>query len=87
MVHLYSSLPSISQDTALHSMRSEQPFLWTVSLVKAVTFDFFDRGETALHKAASHRYRTICRSLMNAGASLTQTDLEVRSVLQVKERA
>ncbi|XP_055506337.1 diacylglycerol kinase iota [Leucoraja erinacea] len=35
-----------------------------------------ETGETALHKAASHRYRTICRSLMNAGASLTQTDLE-----------
>ncbi|XP_072915053.1 diacylglycerol kinase iota isoform X3 [Hemitrygon akajei] len=35
-----------------------------------------ETGETALHKAASHRYRTICRFLINAGASLTQTDLE-----------
>ncbi|XP_051886107.1 diacylglycerol kinase iota isoform X2 [Pristis pectinata] len=35
-----------------------------------------ETGETALHKAASHRYRTICRFLISAGASLTQTDLQ-----------
>ncbi|GCB72073.1 hypothetical protein scyTo_0006160 [Scyliorhinus torazame] len=34
------------------------------------------QGETALHKAAFHRYRTICRFLIDAGASLMQTDFE-----------
>ncbi|XP_043564875.1 diacylglycerol kinase iota isoform X1 [Chiloscyllium plagiosum] len=33
-------------------------------------------GETALHKAAFHRYHTICRFLIDAGASLMQTDFE-----------
>ncbi|XP_059508258.1 diacylglycerol kinase iota [Stegostoma tigrinum] len=33
-------------------------------------------GETALHKAAFHRYHTICRFLVDAGASLMQTDFK-----------
>lgn len=35
------------------------------------------RGETALHKAAASCQRTICAYLVDAGASLTKTDLQV----------
>lgn len=36
------------------------------------------RGETALHKAASSCQRSICHYLVEAGASLMKTDLQVR---------
>eukprot|EP00112_Aurelia_sp_Birch-Aquarium-sp1_P014287 Seg3077.2 transcript_id=Seg3077.2/GoldUCD/mRNA.D3Y31 product="Diacylglycerol kinase zeta" protein_id=Seg3077.2/GoldUCD/D3Y31 len=35
-----------------------------------------EKGQTSLHKAASYQRRTICRLLVNAGASLTRKDLE-----------
>ncbi|XP_063761933.1 diacylglycerol kinase zeta isoform X6 [Eleginops maclovinus] len=35
-----------------------------------------ERGETALHKAASASQRSICHLLVEAGASLTKTDLQ-----------
>lgn len=35
------------------------------------------RGETALHKAAAACQRTICHYLVEAGASLMRTDLQV----------
>lgn len=37
------------------------------------------RGETALHKAAAAGQRTICNYLVEAGASLMRTDLQVTS--------
>lgn len=36
------------------------------------------RGETALHKAASSCQSSICHYLVEAGASLVKTDLQVR---------
>uniref|UniRef100_A0A672ME14 Diacylglycerol kinase n=1 Tax=Sinocyclocheilus grahami TaxID=75366 RepID=A0A672ME14_SINGR len=40
---------------------------------------FLFRGETALHKAAALCQRTICCYLVEAGASLMKTDLQVRT--------
>lgn len=37
------------------------------------------RGETVLHRAASLCHRTICHYLVEAGASLMKTDLQVGS--------
>jgi len=37
----------------------------------------YETGQTALHKAAFHKKRTICRLLVRKGASLCCTDLEV----------
>lgn len=36
------------------------------------------RGETALHKAATSCQRSICKYLVEAGASLMKTDLQVK---------
>ena len=33
-----------------------------------------EKGQTALHKAAAYKRRTICQILVNAGASLTVLD-------------
>lgn len=40
-----------------------------------------DSGETVLHKAASLCHRTICHYLVEAGASLMKTDLQVSKIL------
>eukprot|EP00794_Sanderia_malayensis_P012950 gene12950-14282_t len=49
-----------------------------VTIVPQCVLDLVDhdKGQTALHKAASYKRRTICRLLINAGASLTRQDLE-----------
>uniref|UniRef100_A0A4W3H498 Diacylglycerol kinase zeta-like n=1 Tax=Callorhinchus milii TaxID=7868 RepID=A0A4W3H498_CALMI len=40
-----------------------------------------ENGETVLHKAAGLKHRTICHFLVEAGASLMKTDLQVMSHL------
>ncbi|XP_051545816.1 diacylglycerol kinase zeta-like isoform X1 [Myxocyprinus asiaticus] len=44
-------------------------------------------GETALHKAAASRQRTICYYLMEAGASLMKTDLQGETPKMYAEKA
>ncbi|KAL5010955.1 hypothetical protein ScPMuIL_013260 [Solemya velum] len=38
----------------------------------------YEKGQTALHKAAWYQRRTICCILVDAGASLTRTDFQVK---------
>uniref|UniRef100_A0A7N8XW26 Diacylglycerol kinase n=1 Tax=Mastacembelus armatus TaxID=205130 RepID=A0A7N8XW26_9TELE len=45
------------------------------------------RGETALHKAAASCQSSICRYLVEAGASLTKTDLQGETPKQHAEKA
>ena len=44
-------------------------------------------GQTALHKAALHRKRTVCRLLVRKGASLCRTDLEVSEIESIQAYA
>uniref|UniRef100_A0A8C7K4S4 Diacylglycerol kinase n=1 Tax=Oncorhynchus kisutch TaxID=8019 RepID=A0A8C7K4S4_ONCKI len=46
-----------------------------------------ETGETALHKAASTRQRTICHYLVEAGASLMKTDLQGETPKRRAEKA
>lgn len=45
--------------------------------VSRVFMTFALRGETALHKGASQRQHTVCRMLVDAGASLTKVNFQV----------
>ena len=52
---------------------------WPNKLTTYFLFLIFSfRGQTALHKAACYQCRTICYLLVEAGASLTQTDFQVK---------
>ena len=49
-------------------------------LVPACVIDLVDNeyGQTALHKAAFYKKRTICRTLIGKGASVVRLDTEVQ---------
>ena len=40
-----------------------------------------ENGQTALHIAALHKKRTICRTLVGKGASIFKADIEVHDKL------
>ncbi len=50
----------------------------SITCFLSVSLSFLFSGETVLHKAASLCQRTICHYLVEAGASLMKTDLQVR---------
>uniref|UniRef100_A0A8C7K432 Diacylglycerol kinase n=1 Tax=Oncorhynchus kisutch TaxID=8019 RepID=A0A8C7K432_ONCKI len=54
---------------------------------KEIVKYIIDNGETALHKAASTRQRTICHYLVEAGASLMKTDLQGETPKRRAEKA
>lgn len=43
-------------------------------LIYCFSTDYFDRGQTALHRAAEHGQKNICYMLVAGGASLTMKD-------------
>uniref|UniRef100_A0A8C8JM20 Diacylglycerol kinase n=1 Tax=Oncorhynchus tshawytscha TaxID=74940 RepID=A0A8C8JM20_ONCTS len=54
---------------------------------KEIVKYIIDNGETALHKAAFTRQRTICHYLVEAGASLMKTDLQGETPKRRAEKA
>lgn len=81
---LMECFPSLSANVSPghHGERNVSPVQlpppagWCVCAVSNVVVGF--RGETALHKAASSCQRSICHYLVEGGASLLKTDLQVK---------
>uniref|UniRef100_A0A8C7K6Z4 Diacylglycerol kinase n=1 Tax=Oncorhynchus kisutch TaxID=8019 RepID=A0A8C7K6Z4_ONCKI len=90
-------LPPPPQDPELHKQGADiftQDTLGCTLLHYAVEVGckeivkyIIDNGETALHKAASTRQRTICHYLVEAGASLMKTDLQGETPKRRAEKA
>lgn len=59
---------------------AERELLLADALPHSVSL-FVPSGETVLHRAASLCHRTICHYLVEAGASLMKTDLQVDASL------
>lgn len=56
--------------------------MWSpLSTTVIIIYVISSSGETVLHKAASLCHRTICHYLVEAGASLMKTDLQVSKML------
>lgn len=73
--------------TALHhaaSIGHKEIVKYLIENAPPVILDIvdYDKGQTALHKAACYQCRTICYLLVEAGASLTQTDFQGQSPRQ-----
>uniref|UniRef100_A0A8C7SRF6 Diacylglycerol kinase n=1 Tax=Oncorhynchus mykiss TaxID=8022 RepID=A0A8C7SRF6_ONCMY len=90
-------LPPPPQDPELHKQGADifaQDTLGCTLLHYAVEVGckeivkyIIDNGETALHKAAFTRQRTICHYLVEAGASLMKTDLQGETPKRRAEKA